>query len=245
MCPLRRHISASSDHDLPARNLPLRAGESATLILDTNPGDRNEVSMRADFYDQDYFDGPGKSNYELYTAESSPFGLQADLIIRLMGSCGLSGRMLDVGCAKGFLVDALRQRGVEAFGVDWSEYAIASADPNVRPYLERASALELSYGDRHFDLAVSFDVLEHLDRPRARQALVECARVSRWQLHQANTGRLAEWRFDSDASHCLKYSLEQWQAICAELNLSRTVICEPDRRLPLLDFPDFPDEFAV
>ncbi len=33
-------------------------------------------------------------------------------------------KVLDVGCAKGFLVEAVRPRGVEAFGNDISEYAM-------------------------------------------------------------------------------------------------------------------------
>jgi SAM-dependent methyltransferase len=191
--------------------------------------------MNPEFYDHEYFEGAGKSNYQRYDAQSSPFDLHAETVIRVMDFYSLSGRVLDVGCAKGYLVHALRQRGIEAFGVDWSEYAIASAHEMVRPFLKRASAQQLPYGDRQFALAVSFDVLEHLDETHARLALIQCARVSHAQFHQANTGRLAEWRFDSDASHRLKYSLARWQAICAELGLGRTIICEPDRRLPFLD----------
>lgn len=191
--------------------------------------------MDADFYDQQYFDSTGKSNYEEYTFESSPFALHADAIIRTMEFHELAGPVLDIGCAKGYLVYVLRQRGIEAFGVDWSTYAIASASPDVRPYLRQASVLDLPFGEGEFALTVSFDVLEHLDDPNARRALTECARISEWQLHQANTGRLPEWRFDSDKSHCLKYSLEQWHAVAGELGLQRTIICEPDRRLPFLD----------
>ena len=44
-------------------------------------------------------------------------------------------RVLDVGCAKGFLVEALRDRGVEAFGIDVSEYAIGEVRPDIRAIL--------------------------------------------------------------------------------------------------------------
>jgi hypothetical protein len=55
------------------------------------------------------------------------------------------------------------------------------------------------------------------------------------QLHQANTGRLDEWRFDGDDSHCTKLPLEEWQRAATGLGLRRTFICEPDRRLPFLN----------
>jgi len=62
----------------------------------------------------------------------------------------------------------------------------------------------------------------------------EIARVSRWQLHQANTGRLDEWRFDGDDSHCTRLTLAQWRGVATELGLTRSIICEPDRQLPFL-----------
>lgn len=191
--------------------------------------------MHADFYDHDYFDGPGKSNYCGYAFGSSPFAAHADAIVALMREHALSGPVLDVGCAKGFLVYVLRQRGIEAYGVDWSRYAIEEADPDVRPYLSQAPAHDLPFPDGHFAVAVSFDVLEHMDMAYAREALVETARVSRMQLHQANTGRLDEWRFDGDDSHCTKLPLADWHRLAAGLGLTGTMICEPDRRLPFLD----------
>jgi hypothetical protein len=73
-----------------------------------------------------------------------------------------------------------------------------------------------------------------MDLGYAQQALPEIARVSQWQLHQVNTGRLEAWRYDGDASHCTRLPLNQWQALTTTLCLPRTVICEPDRRLPFL-----------
>ena len=38
---------------------------------------------------------------------------------------------LDVGCAKGFVVEALTELGYDSYGWDVSEWAIAGAGPNV------------------------------------------------------------------------------------------------------------------
>jgi SAM-dependent methyltransferase len=188
----------------------------------------------ADFYDRVYFDGPGKSNYQRYSIDSSPFASQADAIVDLMASHGLQGPVLDVGCAKGYLVYVLRMRGIEAYGVDWSQYALDNAYPDARPYLQRASAIQLPFSDKRFAVATTFDVLEHLNEGHARLALRESARVSDWQLHQVNTGRLTEWVYEGDDSHCLKYSLRRWRSLARALGLERSYLCEPDRRLPFL-----------
>jgi SAM-dependent methyltransferase len=188
----------------------------------------------ADFYDQTYYDGHGKSNYDRYDIESSPFAAQADVIVELLSHFGLDGPVLDVGCAKGYLVYVLRLRGVEAYGLDWSQYALDRAYPDARPYLQRADATRLPFAGRRFALVTSFDVLEHLDHRCLRRALRECARVSDRQLHQVNTGRLPEWVYEGDESHCVKYPLERWQAIADRLGLDGTTVCEPDRQLPFL-----------
>ena len=56
------------------------------------------------------------------------FGGVADAIVAQLAP----KTVLDAGCAKGFLVAALRERGVDASGFDLSEVAIAEA-PETRP----------------------------------------------------------------------------------------------------------------
>jgi SAM-dependent methyltransferase len=192
------------------------------------------MQKTAAFYDRTYYDGHGKSNYDRYDIDSSPVAAQADAIMALMSFFGLVGPVLDVGCAKGYLVYVLRVRGVEAYGVDWSRYAIEHGCPDARPYLLRASAIRLPFADKRFALAASFDVLEHQDPQNASLALRDCARVSERQLHQVNTGRLPEWVYEGDESHCVKYPLEHWRSIAKRLRLNGTTICEPDRQLPCL-----------
>jgi SAM-dependent methyltransferase len=195
--------------------------------------------MHADFYDRAYFDATGKSNYCSYDGESSPFDAHADAVAATLREYALDGPVLDIGCAKGYLVAELRGRGIDAHGADWSPYAIAEAPAGVRPFLHEAGANDLPFADGHFALAVSFDVLEHMDLGYAQRALPEIARVSRRQLHQVNTGRLDAWRYEGDASHCTRLPLEQWQALAAALGLPQTIVCEPDRRLPFLSEVSF------
>jgi SAM-dependent methyltransferase len=70
-------------------------------------------------------------------------------------------RVLDAGCTKGFLVAALRERGVEAVGFDVSEVAIAGAPEAVRPYVRVGSLTEPIEG--RYDLVTCIGVIGHLD----------------------------------------------------------------------------------
>jgi GT2 family glycosyltransferase/SAM-dependent methyltransferase len=87
-------------------------------------------------------------------------------------------RVLDVGCAKGFLVEALRDRGVDAWGIDISEYAIGEVRDDIRPFCRVGSVVDLTADDT-CDLVVCIEVLEHLDEDDGRRAIAAiCASTS-------------------------------------------------------------------
>jgi SAM-dependent methyltransferase len=97
------------------------------------------------------------------------FGAIADGIVERLGPLSV----LDVGCAMGFLVEALRDRGVEAWGIDVSDYAIAHVHSSARRFCAVASAdsaLPDAFPSR-FDLITCVEVLEHIDQERAERAL--------------------------------------------------------------------------
>jgi 2-polyprenyl-3-methyl-5-hydroxy-6-metoxy-1,4-benzoquinol methylase len=81
---------------------------------------------------------------------------------------------LDAGCAIGFLVEALRQRGVDACGFDISEWAIAQVPESLRPYCHvRSLTAEISGS---FDLITCIEVVEHLPAYEATAAIANICR---------------------------------------------------------------------
>ena len=87
------------------------------------------------------------------------------LMVELVGG---SKRVLDIGCATGYLARALGGRGCTVVGLETDEVAADEA----RPYLERlvigdVEVLDLleTFGDDRFDVVVFGDVLEHLRDP--------------------------------------------------------------------------------
>lgn len=87
--------------------------------------------------------------------------------------------VLDVGCAMGFLVKLLREHGKDARGVDISDYALAQAPEEAKPYLTKAWAHALPFPDRSVDLLVSFGVVEHLPPELVGPTIAEFRRVAR------------------------------------------------------------------
>jgi 2-polyprenyl-3-methyl-5-hydroxy-6-metoxy-1,4-benzoquinol methylase len=87
------------------------------------------------------------------------------LMVELVGG---SKRVLDVGCATGYLAQALVARGCTVSGVEFDEEAAEEA----RPHLERLVIGDLekmdlaeAFGDDRFDVIVFGDVLEHVKEP--------------------------------------------------------------------------------
>src|SRR5579875_95715 len=125
----------------------------------------------SDLYGEEYYRaGCGPLPYERSEHWVNFFALIADEIIRSLQP----RRVLDAGCAKGFLVEALWDRGVYCEGVDISEYAISEVRRDIREYCSVGSIATRTF-DR-FDVVTCIEVLEHLSPEMAKPAVANlCA----------------------------------------------------------------------
>lgn len=112
---------------------------------------------RQNDYGQEYYQSSCGKAYERGNGWEEIFGKYADRILKEIKP----HKTLDVGCAKGFFVEALRDRGVEAYGIDISEYAVSQVREDIRPYCMVQSAL-LPVKEK-YDLITCIEVLEHID----------------------------------------------------------------------------------
>jgi SAM-dependent methyltransferase len=92
-----------------------------------------------------------------------------------------SSSVLDVGCAKGFMLYDLQQAvpGITVAGIDVSEYAVENSKPEVRHYISVADAKDLPFQDNSFDVVISINTIHNLDRDECGDALREIERVAR------------------------------------------------------------------
>ena len=83
------------------------------------------------------------------------------------------GKMLDVGCGTGAVMEFLKSRGVVE-GVDMSDKALEYCRKKGLE-VKKGLANEIPYGENAFDAVFALDVLEHLDNPAG--AVKEVSRV--------------------------------------------------------------------
>lgn len=82
--------------------------------------------------------------------------------------------LLDMGCAYGYSVRWFRKQGFDAWGTDFSPYALKKAPEDVRTYLRQHDLThpnQTHFGSDAFQLVTCFETLEHIDEASTDMAL--------------------------------------------------------------------------
>jgi ubiquinone/menaquinone biosynthesis C-methylase UbiE len=158
-------------------------------LLSTLPASRRNVQARGDAkspeivaiarqYGELYFDGPREYGYGGYRYDGRWLPVARDIVAHWNLKPG--DRVLDVGCAKGFLVKDLMTvcPGLEAFGVDISEYALKHCEPEVIGRLHHGNAVALPFPDASFQAVISINTVHNLERDELIQAVHEIERLA-------------------------------------------------------------------
>ena len=113
---------------------------------------------------------------------------------------------VDYGCAKGFLVHALRILRRHAFGEDISEYAISHCHPAAKPYLSAPN-------NNVYDLLICKDVLEHVyegDIPGVLQNFRRKSNQFFFTIPLGDNDRFRIREYEVDITHVTKKDEEWW-----------------------------------
>ena len=170
----------------------------------------------------DYFDGDRNHGYGGFTYQER---FWKPVVPDLISHYRLTreSRVLDVGCAKGFLLHDLQEAipGIEVQGVDVSNYAIENAIETVRGKLKVGDARDLEFEDNSMDLVISINTIHNLNREDCAVALREIQRVSGGKAfitvdayrNEIEKERMEAWNLTA----LTMMSVEEWQVFFAEV----------------------------
>jgi SAM-dependent methyltransferase len=184
---------------------PLHTATKRDYVQRVVEHDKAECAAVAKRWGRDYWDGERKYGYGgmCYDGRWRPV---AEAMARHYGlKPGM--RILDIGCGKGFLLHEFTKvvPGIAVSGIDISEYGIANAKEEVRPFLKVGDCTSLPWPDRHFDFVYSINTFHNLYNYDLFKALKEMQRV----------GRGAAWLcVESWRSEREKVNLLYWQLTC-------------------------------
>ncbi len=129
-------------------------------------------------YDKEYFETgvqSGKSGYQNYSWMPELTIRMAHYLAKEL-KLDVTHKILDFGCAKGFLVKALRILDLRAYGVDVSEYAIRKSDCDVEEWLHLIKDLEDTHIFDGYSHVIAKDVLEHVPEDDIQPLLAKWAK---------------------------------------------------------------------
>ena len=155
---------APSQHE-PGRHADLfSCPDCGTVQQPALPGHDELVELYRDMADEEYL------------GEEAGRRATAARLLDLVGPHVPGGRLLDVGCGHGLLLDEARRRGYETVGLELSRTAAGHAREGLGLDV-REIPLEAFEGGAGFDVVMLVDVLEHLDDPLA--GIDHCVRLLR------------------------------------------------------------------
>jgi SAM-dependent methyltransferase len=170
-------------------------------------------------YDRFYYlhglDSDGKLEYGRSEHWLNFFGGMADRIVSDLQP----GTVLDAGCAMGILVESLRDRGVDAYGIDVSEYALANVREDIRPFCSLGSVTEPL--PRRYDLITCIETLEHLQPDDAERAVANICEHTDDVLFSSTPDHFKE------STHLNVRPPEYWAEMFARQGLHRDVDHDP------------------
>jgi SAM-dependent methyltransferase len=163
-----KEIDLMANYPKAKRNIERRAAEKT-----------NEERKIARQFGRDFFDGDRRYGYGGYSYHER-FWEAVIPTFKNFYNLKNESKVLDIGCGKGFMLyDFMRLiKGITVAGIDVSEYAIANAKDEVKPFVKLGDARELPFDDDSFDLVISITTVHNLEREDCKKALQEIERVS-------------------------------------------------------------------
>ena len=106
-----------------------------------------------------------KMQDDLYLSEEEGRRKSARLFLNKVRRYKNKGKLLDLGCSAGILLDEARKLGWEVHGVELSLWAVSQAKEKFNLEIFRGELKEARFSDNYFDLIIMADSIEHFVDP--------------------------------------------------------------------------------
>jgi len=205
---------------MPEYNLLNSYPKAKRNIQARSKGKNEEIIKAAKEFGKMYFDGPREYGYGGYRYDGRWVSIAKEIVSRYNLKKG--DRVLDIGCAKGFLVKDLLSIGIEAYGIDVSEYALKNCEPEVIGRLHLGNADKIPFPDKSFAVTISINVIHNLSRERCILALKEMERLAPGkgyvQVDSYRTPEEKELFLSWVLTGVTHYYPEEWKKLFREAN---------------------------
>ncbi len=145
--------------------------------IESRRNKNSHIIKKSREFGYEYFDGEREFGYGGYFYDGRYLESAKEIVAYY--SLPPNSRILDVGCAKGFLVKEFLSLGMDCHGLDISKYAIDNCHPDVVGRVRTGNAIELPFADNTFDFVISVNTLHNLEREEIGMSLKEIGRVSK------------------------------------------------------------------
>lgn len=126
-------------------------------------------------FGKDYFDGKREHGYGGYYYDGRWKKVAKDFVkfFRIKKNY----KILDIGCAKGFLVKDFNDLGIDCYGIDISDYAIRNCHKDIKEKIFYGNAKKIPFPDNFFDVVISINCAHNLELKECMIAIKEMNRV--------------------------------------------------------------------
>ncbi len=134
-------------------------------------------------------------------------------------------KVLEFGCAHGFLVKALNDFKIDAYGVDVSSYAISKVDPSIKNKINllkknniKNSLIKMNI-KFNFDHIISKDVFEHIQPSELKKILKEMSKITKNLFVVVPLGDKGKYRiksYEGDKTHVIAENETWWKKLFVE-----------------------------
>ncbi len=176
-------------------------------------------------------------------ASAAPLKIQTfERRIDLLKRLGARGRILDVGCACGFFIEAALKHGFDAYGIEFSKEAVAIARQEIRSRITVGDVnLRREREEDRFDAVVAFDIIEHTQNPiKFLEEIRQILRPGGWlMLATPDTGHFlrylmgCRWPMLQPMQHTYLFSKSAMRFALAQAGFENIAVQKADKSLTL------------